>query len=115
MPSFNSMTNFLDFMMFVGCIAIVVLAIWGTWIGIQILVEAFQKGHMEGMDALMLMLSMSSILLAVMSVSDYWKRCEQVSEKHNATMETIRKGEKELDQKLNRVSKELDAKWEKVE
>jgi hypothetical protein len=30
-------------------------------------------------------------------------------------METIRKGEKELDQKLNRVSKELDAKWEKVE
>lgn len=109
------MTNFLDFMMFVGCIAIVVLAIWGTWIGIQILMEAFQKGHMEGMDALMLMLSMSSILLAVMSVSDYWKKCEQAAEKHNATMETIKKGEEELDRKLNRVLKEPDAKWEKVE
>ncbi len=70
---------------------------------------------MDGMDAIVLLLSMSSILLAVMSVSDYWKRCEQMACKHNATMETIRNAEGELDRKLNKLSNGLADRWEKVE
>ena len=107
------MTNLIDFMMFVGCVAIVILAVWGTFLGIQILIEAFKKGHMNGMDACILVMSMSSILLATMSVSDYWKRIQQVSGQHDATEGKIRQAETELDKKLNRMIQKEE--WEKTE
>ncbi len=107
------MTNLIDFMMFVGCVAIVILAVWGTFLGIQILIEAFKKGHMGGMDACVLVMSMSSILLATMSVSDYWKRIQQVSAQHDAIEGKIRQAETELDKKLNRMIQKEE--WEKTE
>jgi hypothetical protein len=107
------MTNLIDFMMFVGCVAIVILAVWGTFLGIQILIEAFKKGHMGGMDACVLVMSMSSILLATMSVSDYWKRIQQVSAQHDAIEGKIRQAEQNLDKKLNRIIPAEE--WEKTE
>lgn len=107
------MTNLIDFMMFVGCVAIVILSVWGTFLGIQILIEAFKKGHMGGMDACILVISMSSILLSIMSVSDYWKRIQQVSAQHDAIEGKIRQSEQDLDKKLNRMISAEE--WKKME
>ena len=107
------MTNLIDFMMFVGCVAIVILSVWGTFLGIQVLIEAFKKGHMSGMDACILVMSMSSILLSIMSVSDYWKRIQQVSAQHDVIEGKIRQSEQDLDKKLNRMIPAEE--WKKME
>lgn len=108
-----------NIMTFVECIgisiiiSIVILAIWGTWLGIQILLEALKTGHMSGMDALMLTASLLSILLAAMSVNGYWEKCKQAAERHNAVETKIRQAERDLDKKLNRMIEKED--WEKTE
>lgn len=107
------MENLINFMTFAGCIAIVILAIWGTWLGLQIVLDALKEGHMSGMDAAMLALSLLSILLAVMSVTSYWEKCEQAAKQHNAVETKIRQAERDLDKKLNRMIEKEE--WEKTE
>ena len=99
-------------MAFVGCIAVVVLAVWGIWLGIQILIESLKIGRMRGIDALMLIVSFSSILLAVASVSTYWKKMEQKAVQHNSVESMIRQEEKAFDKKMDSL---MQDNWKKVE
>lgn len=106
------MENIINFMTFCGCIAIVILAIWGTLLGIQIVIETLKVGHISGIDATILMISLSSILLAVVSVSNYWEKIEQDAVHRNGVESKIRQNEKDFDKKMDSL---MQDNWKKVE